>query len=71
MDASLQTGVIISSVVYASLGLVLMLVFIGIAEMLFHINLKKEILQEHNNASAIVLAGLFIGIAIIVAAAIL
>lgn len=70
MNSGLQTNLILGSIVYTLLGLVLMVVCVSAVNMFFKLNLKKEILDEHNVASGIVLAGIFISIAIIIASAI-
>lgn len=70
MNSGLQTDLVLGSVAYSLLGLVLMIVCVTVVNSLFKLNLKKEILDEHNVASAIVLAGIFIAMAIIVASAI-
>ena len=61
---------ILGSVVYTLLGLLLMVVSVMMVNSVFRLDLKKEILVEHNVASGIVLAGIFISIALIVASAI-
>ena len=70
MNSGLQTDLFLGSIVYTLLGLVLMIVSVTVVNAIFNLNLKKEILDEHNVASGIVLAGIFISIAIIIASAI-
>lgn len=70
MNSGLQIELILGSVVYTLLGLLLMVVSVMMVNSVFKLDLKKEILVEHNVASGIVLAGIFISIALIVASAI-
>ncbi len=70
MNSGLQAELIIGSVVYTLLGLVLMVGSVMLVNHVFKLDLKKEILEEHNVASAIVISGIFLSIAIIVGSAI-
>ncbi len=70
MNTGLHPAFIFSSIVYTIIGLSLMILAVLAVNSVFSLNLKKELMEEHNVASGIVLAGIFIAIAIIVAAAI-
>lgn len=70
MNFGLTLPAIMSSVTYSIVGLCLMLVSVGVVNSLFSLDLRKEILREHNVAAGIVIAGIFVAMAIIVGAAI-
>jgi uncharacterized membrane protein YjfL (UPF0719 family) len=69
-SVGLNFPTVISSVVYALLGFLIMVIMVAIFDRLFGLNIKREVLEEHNMALAITIAGVTIGVAIIVAAAI-
>lgn len=56
--------------VYSVIGVLVMLGCAMLSNYIFKLNIRREILEEHNVAFGIMLAGLFIAIAIIVAASI-
>lgn len=66
----LNANAVLSSVFYAALGLVLMVIFVSLIDKLLHLNFHKELIEDQNIALAILVAGMSIGIAIIIAAAI-
>jgi uncharacterized membrane protein YjfL (UPF0719 family) len=68
--ADLAPKIILSSVVYASIGMLLMIAFIAIFDKVFKLQIQKELFKDQNVAFGIVLAGVAIAIAIIIAAAI-
>ena len=70
MIFGLTLSAIMSSVTYSIVGLCLLLVSVGVVNSLFSLDLRKEILREHNVAAGIVIAGIFVAMAIIVGAAI-
>lgn len=70
MDISLHPDILLSSVVYSILGLVLMAVSITAMNQLFRLDLRKEIVEDHNVSAGIVIAGIALSVAVIVAAAI-
>lgn len=70
MMTGLQPEIILATVIYALLGVLLMIISIIIVEKVFSLNLKKELMEDHNVASGIVLGSAIIAIAIIVASAI-
>ena len=61
---------LLAAVLFALLGIVLFVGAFVIIDRLTPGSLWKELLDEHNTALAIVMAGLAIGISIIIAAAI-
>ncbi len=69
-SVGLNFPTVVSSIVYALLGFLIMVVLVAIFDRIFGFNVKREVLEEHNMALAVTLAGVTIGIAIIVAAAI-
>ncbi len=60
----------ISSIVYGLLGIILVMIGYFAFDKLAQLDLKRELVEDQNIALGIMLAGVFIGIAIIVAAAI-
>lgn len=60
----------VGTVFYSVLGMLLMWFFLWVSEKITHFSIKKEIVEEHNVAMGIIIAGAFIGMAIIIAAAI-
>ena len=70
MNIDLSLPYLVSSVVYTVLGLLLMVIAVSVINRFFGLNLKKELVEDHNVASGVLLAGLFIAIAIIIASAI-
>lgn len=59
-----------ASIFYAFLGLLLMVVFIALIDKVLKLNFRKELLEDQNTALAILIAGISIGISVIIAAAI-
>ena len=60
----------LGTVIYAFIGLLLLLAFTFIFDKLMGIDFKKELFEDQNTALGIWLAGLSIGMAIIIAASI-
>jgi putative membrane protein len=56
---------------YSVIGVLIMIGCALLSNYIFKLNMKKELLDEHNMAFGVMLAGLFIAIAIIVAASII
>lgn len=56
--------------IYSVIGVLIMLGCALLSNHIFRLNIRKEILEDHNAAFGIMLAGLFIAIAIIVAASV-
>jgi len=61
---------VLGSIVYTVLGLALMVISVIAVNSVFKLNLRRELVEEHNVASGVVLSGIFIAIAIIIASAI-
>lgn len=61
---------IINAVVFAFLGIVVFCAFFVVLDKLTPYHLWKEIVQDHNQALAILVGALSIGICIIIAAAV-
>jgi uncharacterized membrane protein YjfL (UPF0719 family) len=55
---------------YAGLGIFLMVGSILLANILFKLDLRKELIEDQNNAFAILFAGIAIAISIIIASSI-
>lgn len=66
---SLSPGILIVSVVYAVLGMVLLMIAYKVFDLVNGLDFTKE-LQNNNQALGTVIAGFFIAIAIVIAAAI-
>ncbi|QCB92214.1 DUF350 domain-containing protein [Cellulomonas shaoxiangyii] len=58
---------LLSTIVYSVLGIVLLLITVVIVNKLFRLDLHRELVDEHNVAFGIVIAGLAIAIGVIVA----
>lgn len=56
---------------YSVIGVLVMIGCALLANYIFKLNIRKELLEDHNVAFGVMLAGLFIAIAIIVAASII
>jgi len=61
---------IVNSIVFAFIGIVVLLATFAIVDRLTPYTLWKEIIDEHNTALAILLGALVLGLSLIVAAAI-
>ncbi len=61
---------VVNAVVFAFLGIVVFTVFFVVLDKLTPYHLWKEVVQEHNQALAILIGALSIGICIIIAAAV-
>jgi len=55
---------------YSVVGVIIMLLCVLLSNFAFKLNLRKELLEDQNTAFGVMLAGLFVAIAIIVAASI-
>lgn len=55
---------------YAVIGVLIMIGCVLLSNYIFKLDLRKELLHDHNPAAGMMLAGLFIAISIIVAASI-
>jgi uncharacterized membrane protein YjfL (UPF0719 family) len=62
---------ILSTLVYGLIGVVLCVVSYFVFDRLIGLDLKRELVEDQNTALGIMLAGVFIGIAIVVAAVML
>lgn len=58
---------LLSTIVYSVLGIVLLLVTVVVVNKLFRLDLHRELVDEHNVAFGVVIAGLAIAIGVIVA----
>lgn len=57
----------VSTILYSVLGIVLLLLTLVVANKLFHLNLHRELVDEHNTAFGVMIAGLAIAIGLIIA----
>lgn len=56
---------------YSVIGVLIMIGCALLSNYIFKLNMKKELLDDHNMAFGVMLAGLFVAISIIVAASII
>lgn len=70
MDQFINLKYLVGAIVYSFLGLAVYAVGFLVIDRTIPGHLWKEIFEEHNTALAIILAGISIGIAIIIASAI-
>ncbi len=68
--SSLQLGAIGATVVYAVLGIVILVGAVVALNAMFKLDLHRELIEEHNVAAAVVIAGLALAVAIIIGATI-
>jgi putative membrane protein len=61
---------IVSSAVFAGIGLVVFGVAFWIMNKLSPFSIKKEIEEDHNTALAIIMAGVIIGVSLIISSAV-
>ena len=66
----LSPEVIIATVIYGVIGIILCVLGYFAFDRLARLDLKRELVEDQNVALGIMLAGVFVGIAIVVAAAI-
>ncbi|GAA1401592.1 DUF350 domain-containing protein [Oerskovia sp. Sa1BUA8] len=69
--AELRLDAFLSTIVYSVLGIVLLVLTIVVVNYLFKLNLHRELVDEHNTAFGIMIAGLAVAIGIIIAGTIL
>ncbi|MFS0704703.1 DUF350 domain-containing protein [Cellulomonas sp. 179-A 9B4 NHS] len=58
---------LLSTIVYSVIGIVLLLITVVVVNKLFRLDLHRELVDEHNVAFGVVIAGLAIAIGVIVA----
>lgn len=61
---------IVSTIVYTVIGFVLFALSIYLMEKLTHFSIKHEIVEEHNNALAIVMGAMIIAMGLIISSVI-
>lgn len=66
----LDTNMLLSTLVYAAIGVVLMAFCFKVITMTVPFSVRKEIEEDQNVALAILVGSMFLGIAIIIAASI-
>ena len=66
----LEPIVILATIFYALLGVLLMFVSVVLFHKVFHLSIKKELIEDENQSVGILIAGMAIAIAIIIASAI-
>lgn len=67
-SVGLSLEAIISTIVYAAIGFIMMIVFFWVFDKLFRLNIKRELIEDDNPAVGILLAGVALSTAIIIAA---
>lgn len=58
---------LLSTILYSVLGIVLLLLTIVVVNKVFKLNLHRELVEEHNVAFGILIAGVAVAIGIIIA----
>lgn len=58
---------LLSTILYSVLGIVLLLLTIVVVNKVFRLNLHRELVEEHNVAFGILIAGVAVAIGIIIA----
>ncbi len=71
MFAAVQLAELIGTIVYAFVGLGLMITFWIIIEWITPFSLRREIEDEHNMAIAVLMGAIFIALSILIAAVLL
>lgn len=69
-NVDLSGEALLSTVVYALLGMALLVVFMTLANRLFRLNLRDELVKDNNVGLGVAVAGVAIAIAIVIAATI-
>lgn len=67
---SLQLATIIATIVYALIGVIIMLLSVMVFDKMFNLDLRKELVEDENLAFGVLLGCLAVGISIIIAASI-
>ena len=70
MDPSLTPGVLLSSGIYTLIGIALFGLSLWLVTIVSPFSIRKEIEEDQNTALGIMIGSMFIGISIIIAAAI-
>jgi len=68
---SFQVSTILATLFYALMGIVIMVISVIVFDKLFKLDLHKELVEDENMAFGILLAGVAIGIALIISASII
>lgn len=68
--SDLAPAPILSTLLYGLIGILLYVLSYFVFDRLFRLDLRRELVEDQNQALGIMLAGLFIGIALVIAAAI-
>ena len=70
-ESSLSATVLISTILYGAIGILITLAGYFVFDKVAGLNLKHELVEDQNVAMGIMLAGVFIGLSIVVAAVML
>ncbi len=70
MSELINVGYVVNALVFAFLGVAIFAISFVILDKVTPFNLRKEILDEHNTALAIIIGAISLGVCIIIAAAI-
>ena len=71
LSVDLNWQSLLSTIVYAVLGVVLLMVFAWIVNRIFRLDLRRELIEDQNIGLGLAFAGTAVAIAIIIAATIL
>ncbi|MEO0557346.1 MAG: DUF350 domain-containing protein [Bacteroidota bacterium] len=70
-ESSLSVSVLVSTILYGAIGILITLAGYFVFDKVAGLNLKHELVEDQNTAMGIMLAGVFIGLSIVVAAVML
>ena len=70
-QSGLTGEAVLATLVYSLIGITLLVLTIVFVNIIFRLKLRKELVDEHNTAFGVMIAGLAVGIGIIVAGTIL
>lgn len=67
----LTSEAVIATLIYITIGIVMMMLAVTLVNWMFQLNMKKELANENNVAYGVMIAGFFIAVAIIIAGTIM
>lgn len=66
----LSMDALVSTLLYTALGIVIMVIAVSAINMLFRLNMRKELIGENNAAYGVAVAGFAVAVGIIIAGSI-
>jgi uncharacterized membrane protein YjfL (UPF0719 family) len=67
----LSVEAFVSTILYTTLGISIMLIALVLVNLIFRLNMRHELVEENNTAYGIMIAGITISVALIIAGTIL